>query len=172
MTSNLSAENLKDEVTHRNYAWPLELRHRDAMLDLVLAWGTLDGALTMLVGDINGWPLPETAKEFHKKKASIKFRCAIKSLEKNKGLTGSAEEAVKKLKKIKKDYEKYSKIRNIIVHSKCIGYLKKYEERIVFLIAEPEDENEMRIEAIHITYIKQAICYAEQIIQICTASEL
>jgi len=33
-----------------------EQRHRDAMLDLVLAWGSLDGALGMLLSCVLGIP--------------------------------------------------------------------------------------------------------------------
>jgi hypothetical protein len=40
------------EITH-----DLEQRHRDAMLDLVLAWGSLDGALGMLLASVQGKPL-------------------------------------------------------------------------------------------------------------------
>ena len=40
----------------------LEQRHRDAMLDLVLAWGSLDGALGMLLSRVLGVPLDQGAK--------------------------------------------------------------------------------------------------------------
>ena len=40
----------------------LERRHRDAMLDLVLAWGELDGALGMFLSRVLGVPLVEGAE--------------------------------------------------------------------------------------------------------------
>jgi hypothetical protein len=40
----------------------LEQRHRDAMLDLVLAWGELDGALGMLLSVASGTPMADGAE--------------------------------------------------------------------------------------------------------------
>ena len=37
----------------------LEQRHRDAMLDLVLAWGALEGALGVLLSCARGLPLDQ-----------------------------------------------------------------------------------------------------------------
>ncbi|KAF0170319.1 MAG: hypothetical protein FD162_3585 [Rhodobacteraceae bacterium] len=40
---------LNSELEAGNFNLPLKPLHREAMLDLVLAWGTLDGVLGMLL---------------------------------------------------------------------------------------------------------------------------
>ena len=43
---------LNNELEAGNYTPALKPIHREAMLDLVLVWGTLDGALAMLLAHL------------------------------------------------------------------------------------------------------------------------
>src|SRR4051812_24813695 len=106
----------------------IEQRHRDAMLKLILTWGTMDGALGMMLAKIAGKPLVDMAELISRANGSTRFAEMRKILKETPG----AENAVAKLKKYKKQYEKFSTVRNAIAHSHCAGVLTKDREYLVF----------------------------------------
>ena len=108
---------------------PLEQHHRDAMLDLVLAWGTLDGALGMLLSTARGLPLDKGAAKFGRSNNPDKLKKLCKWL---RELPRGADTA-NKLEKHVSLYEKYSDPRNCIAHSKCVGADGDDPDYIVFL---------------------------------------
>jgi hypothetical protein len=55
--SGVTARPLPMHIDPNDIDPDLEQRHRDAMLDLVLAWGTLDGALGMALARLLGKPV-------------------------------------------------------------------------------------------------------------------
>lgn len=140
MDSNL----LHQELESGNYRLPLKPSHREAMLDLVLAWGTLDGALAMLLAAVMGVPDHEAADIIGKQSGSGKLAETIRLMK-----SGSADEkAVKFLKKNKTAYERHSKPRNRISHGHCAGYLSADENYVVFAIFERVGSDNLAVEAI------------------------
>ena len=95
----------------------LEERHRDAMLDLVLAWGSLDGALGILLSCVQGLPLDQGAELVGRRPNPRKLEEVCKIL---RDAPGGAE-AASTIEKHKKCYELYARPRNRIAHSRCKG---------------------------------------------------
>ena len=96
---------------------PLEQHHRDAMLDLILAWGNLDGALGILLSTARGLPLDQGAAKFGRSSNPDKLEKLCQWLRKQPGgvvTAGKLEEHIS-------FYRKYSEPRNCIAHSKCVG---------------------------------------------------
>ena len=96
-------------------------RHRELMLDLILAWGTLDGVLGMMVATISGEKMTDTANEYGRIPGSAKFQKKFLDALKAKGAT---KDVLKAVKRHKKSYEKFSKPRNTIAHGHCAAFLK------------------------------------------------
>lgn len=147
-----------DDTVYR----PLEQRHRDAMLDLILVWGALDTALGMLVSGVLGLPLAMGAEKVGKFPASAKFREIYKVL--RDAPAGS--DAARVVKKHKKDYEKYSQIRKPIAHSKCIGVQKSDADFILFAVFEKVGENELALDAIPIQEMHKAAHWGREMTKV------
>lgn len=133
----------------------LEQRHRDAMLDLVLAWGSLDGALGMMLARTLGIPMVEGAEIIGKMPASARFaemrRLMLKAPE--------GAEVAHILKKHKKSYERYSRTRNFIAHSHCAGIWKKDRDYIVFATYEKVGPDGLAIDAVPLDEMKRAMIW-------------
>ncbi len=147
---------LMDELQAADYGSPLKQFQRDTLLDLVLAWGSLDGALTILVSTFTGEALHEAADRMGKLKGSMKILEIVALLEGIRLTSEVANEMVKKFKKLKKRYEKHSKPRDRIAHAHCCGYLLSDDQYIVFAITEREGQDHMAVEAIPIQEIVDA----------------
>ncbi len=106
----------------------LEQRHRDAMLDLVLAWGSLDGALGMLLSCVRELPLHQGAELIGKRPSSANLAEVCKVLRNTPG----GADAARIMEKHKKNYELHSRPRNRIVHSHCVGVWTQDQNFIVF----------------------------------------
>ncbi len=98
------------------------------MLDLILVWASIDGALGALVAELRGISWAETADSVGRTRGSAKFQEAIRELKKH----SKSQEPARKLKRIKKRYEKYSELRDHIAHSRCVGINKLEPDLIVF----------------------------------------
>ena len=151
------SKKLLDEIRSGEYGNPLKQFHRDAMLDLVLAWGSLDGALTMLVSAFTGEDLHATASRLMKAKGAAKLLEVARLLEKH----DQESEIAKHFRKLKKRYEKHSRPRNRIAHGHCAGYLLVDEQYLVFAVAEPEGVDQMVVEAIPVEEIIAATKFGE-----------
>lgn len=143
---------LLDEIETGEYGSPIKQFHRDAMLDLVLAWGSLDGALTMLVSAFTGEDLHTAAGRLFKLKGTAKILEIARILEEQDEFT----EIATRFRRLKKRYEKHSRPRNRIAHSHCAGYLLSDEQYLVFAVAEPEGVDRMVVEAIPVEEIAAA----------------
>ena len=132
----------------------LEQRHRDAMLDLVLAWGSLDGALGVLLSDVLGVPLDQGAEQFGSGKyGSTKMLNEVrKALKKAPGGANAASI----MKKLKKNYEQFSIVRNRIAHSHCKGVWTCDRNYIVFMKFEKVEANKLALYAIPIQEMEHA----------------
>ena len=130
----------------------LEQRHRDAMLDLVLAWGSLDGALGMLLSCVLGLPLDQGAELIGKLPGSARLAKVRKALQ---NVPGGAD-AARILKRHKKNYERHSIPRNRIAHSRCVGVWTRDRNYIVFTTFEKVGDNELAVDAIPIEEMQRA----------------
>ncbi len=117
----------------------LSQRHRDAMLDLVLTWATIDGCLSMLLANVRDIPWYDAADEIRKMRGSQKLFEVIKALQS----LPDGKNAANKLKKIKKKYETHSKLRDHVAHSRCIGLDSDQLDVIVFLTFERVAEDQL-----------------------------
>ncbi|WP_424942376.1 hypothetical protein [Aliiroseovarius crassostreae] len=130
----------------------LKSEHRDAMLDLVLTWATIDGALSMLLANVRSKSWVDAADEIRKLRGSNKLAQVIRAL---KDLENGAE-AARKLCKIKRRYEKHSKLRDHIAHSRCIGASEVDPNCIVFLTFERVGENRLAMYQVPVEEMREA----------------
>ena len=143
---------LNSELEAGNFKLPLKPLHREAMLDLVLAWGTLDGALATLLAHVMGLPYHEVADTFGKKNGSGKLAEMIRLIKQS----DSSEDAVKFLKEHKGLYERHSKPRNKIAHGHCAGYLLADENFVVFAKFERVGDKNLAIDAVPVEEMERA----------------
>ncbi|RLP21992.1 hypothetical protein [Mesorhizobium sp. YM1C-6-2] len=125
---------------------------RDVMLDVILVWGKLDGAMGMMVAKALGKHPVEGADFVKDMSTSSRFLEIYKQLKDHPG--GQA--AARTMKKHKKKYELWSKVRNRIAHSNCVGHLRGRPDWIVFQLYQREGEG-LAIEATSIEEMKNAI---------------
>lgn len=130
----------------------LDQRHRDAMLDLVLAWGELDGALGMLLSAASGIPMADGAEKFGRLPGSKKLQQLFKAVRAHP----QGADAAKQLRKHKKAYERHSFPRNRIAHSKCIGIKRLDRDLILFAAFEKHGVDELTLDAIPIQVMERA----------------
>lgn len=126
--------------------------HRDAMLDLVLAWGSLDGAFGMLLSTVAGLPLDKGAEKIGKLSGSAKLLEIRKVLMQVPG----GKNAARTISKHKKAYERHSRVRNRIAHSHCVGTWMRDENFIVFAPFEKAGDGLLAVEAISIQEMRRA----------------
>jgi hypothetical protein len=136
----------------------LEQRHRDAMLDLVLAWGSLDGALGVLLSRARGVPLHEGAQQIGKLPNSAKLKKVRKIL---RDAPGGAD-AAHIMKKHEKNCEWHSRPRNRIAHSRCGGVWTRDREFIVFQAFERVGDDELALYGIPIEVMQRATEWARE----------
>ena len=140
------AINPKDITRH------LEQRHRDAMLDLVLAWGTMDVALGMLLSRVLEMPIDQGAELIGRLPGSAKLEKVRKAL---RNAPGGAD-AAGFVKRHKKNFERHSFPRNRIAHSHCVGVWTIDQDFIVFAAFEKVDDNALALYAIPIQDMQRA----------------
>lgn len=136
---------------------PLERRHRDVMLDLILAWGTLDGALGILLSTAGGLALDRGAEKFGRSGNPAKLKKLCGWL---RELPGGAN-AASKLEKHVSLYEKYAEARNAVAHAKCLGVAKDDSEYVVFLKFEKHVDGELLCLKIPLREMREATRWAE-----------
>ena len=130
----------------------LERRHRDVMLDLILAWGELDGALGVFLSRVLGVSLYDGAELIGRMPSSAKLAEAVKILRD----APNGADAARNLRRHKKNYERYSIPRNRIAHSNCVGIWKRNQDFIVFAVFEKVDENLLALDATPIQEMQRA----------------
>ena len=148
---------LNHELEAGNYTPALKPFHREAMLDLVLAWGTLDGALAMLLAHLMRVPYHEAADNIGKQSGSGKLAEMIRLIKQ----LDSAEKAIKFLKKHKRLYERHSKPRNKIAHGHCAGYLLADDNYVVFAIFERTGQEGLAVDAVPVEEMERATKWGE-----------
>ena len=142
----------EDFVRQQDILAELEQRHRDAMLNLVLAWGELDGALGMLLSVASGVPMADGAEKFGRIPGSEKLQRLFKAVREHP----EGKNAARQIRKHKKAYELHSFPRNRIAHSKCLGIKRVDRDFIVFAAFEKYGVDELIIDAIPIQMMERA----------------
>jgi hypothetical protein len=139
----------------------LEQRHRDAMLDVVLAWATVDGALGMLLSGVRGLSLYEGAAAVGAMPASAilaEVHRAIRTAQTHADASDQAgfDRVASTLKRYKKKYEEFSVVRNRIAHSYCKGIWTVDRNFVVFMIFKQHGSSDLAAECISIENMELA----------------
>ena len=130
---------------------------RDAMLDLVLRWASLDGAVSQLFAAAFGKIDEEHADEVTNEKMSVKLRkieLALRPM-----LPGLAAT----ISKLKKQAERYGQLRDTIAHCHCAGMLKSKPDYIIFLRYRRHKTGGLIVDAIPIEKVNSATQFAEHL---------
>jgi hypothetical protein len=128
---------------------------RAAMLDLILAWAHLDGALSMWVAVKFGVSFDKLALLLPRQDGASKLLKLAKlyALEGNAGMEEKARE-------FRKAYEREVQPRNTVAHSNCIGSLKSNPQRIVFQTFAPAGAGCLMVETIPLLQMNDSIAWA------------
>ncbi len=128
---------------------------RDAMLDLILAWAHLDGALSMWIGTKFGVPYDKLSILLPRQDGASKLLKLRKlySLESKPGMVTLTRE-------FKKDYEANVKTRNTVAHSKCLGSLKSDPSRVVFQTFEAAGQGKLAVDVVPLHQMNLSIVWA------------
>ena len=141
----------------------LEPSHREAMLELILAWGSLDGALGIMLAAVLGVPIAQGAEIVHRLPTSAKFEEIRKYLRSADG----GDEAARIVKKHKRTYEKYTIPRNRIAHSHCAGFWRVDSDYIVFATYERVgDGDRLAVDAVPIQEMRRAARWGRAMTQL------
>ncbi len=138
-------------------------KHRRTMLDLVLAWGSLDGVIGMLLSAISGKPMADGAQEFGKVASTTKLHFVIKELEKK----GASPEVIKTVKKIKKTYERHAAPRNTIAHAHCACISTDDSEYVIFAKYEKVELERLAVDAVPLEQMERATKWARSFQETC-----
>ena len=133
----------------------LEQRHRDAMLDVVLAWGKLDGALGMLLSGVRGLSLYDGAVAVGTMPASAILAEVHKYIRAAQTRAHADDQAgfdriARTIKRYKKLYEKLSGTRNCIAHAYCRGVWTADRNYVAFMAFKPYGKSDLAVECIPI----------------------
>lgn len=132
---------------------------RSVMLDLVLVWASLDGAIGMMLSKAIGSSPLEGAELVDRIPTNERFRELQKALR----LTPGGAAAATKIKKYKRQYERFSKIRDMIVHSHCAGRAKADPTWVVFLKFERVGDAEMACDAVDVAEFRRATIWGKEL---------
>ena len=134
--------------------------HRDAMLDLVLTWASLDSALGMVLTKILGRPMHEGPEIVAGMSSSKRFEEIRRALAAAPG----GEIAAKLMRRRKKKYERFSGIRNRIAHSRCAGTWKK--DYVVFAVFERKGDTRLAVECIPLDEMRMARGWGQEMLRV------
>ncbi|MER8393475.1 hypothetical protein NKH10_16390 [Mesorhizobium sp. M1340] len=130
----------------------LTARHREVMLDVILVWAKLDGAMGLMVAKILNMHPVDGADFVQQLSTPKRFNEIYRKLRSQPG----GEAAARSMKKHKRQYELRSKVRNRIAHSNCAGHLNSRPNWIVFLRYEREGDG-LAVEVTSIEEMQDAI---------------
>lgn len=139
-------------ITDIEYAAPLGQEHRDVMLDLILAWASLDGALGLLLAKVTDLTPSDCAFLVEKDGTGTKFNEIAKALRQEP----RGGPAASKIRRYKKRYEKHSVLRNHVAHSRCVGCLAADPAYLIFLKFERFDEGSLRVDLVPLEDLRHA----------------
>ncbi|MDR6790794.1 hypothetical protein J2Y58_004177 [Sphingomonas sp. BE138] len=128
---------------------------RDAMLNCVLAWGSLDGALSMLLARVTGMSFSEAADTIGKDSGTVKLNKMRDAM-----LERGANDVAAAIRKHKKAYEKRIAPRNRIAHARVAGVWTKDPDYIVFAVFESHLTDQLAIELVPIQEVRRSTHWA------------
>ncbi len=128
---------------------------RDVMLNCILAWAALDGALSMLLARVSGMSYPDAAEAIGRESGTSKLN-KIRDVM----LEAGAIEVAALIRKHKKAYEKRIVPRNRIAHAKLAGAWKNDSEFLVFAVFERHQTDSLAIDLIPLQEIKRSAHWA------------
>jgi uncharacterized protein YicC (UPF0701 family) len=140
----------------------LEDRHRQPMLDVVMAWATIDGALGMLLAKVLAMRPAEGAELVEGLSTGLKFQEIAAMLRKVEG----GQYAAAKLRRYKKRYERLSSSRNHIAHSHCPGCLTAEPDFVVFQKFERVGQDELAAYLVPVHEIQRAAKWGRALAQL------
>jgi len=159
---DLSEEKIRQIIPDvADFVMPLEASHRDVMLNLILCWAEIDGAVRILLADVSGIPLTEAANKFG-------FSSSAKNLKQIRRAFGSCEGFAdstivsEKLHKYEAAFNEYSDIRHAIAHSKCLGYYMTNREYILFSTFKQVSSEMMALDWIKVSDMQAAITWGNE----------
>lgn len=128
---------------------PLSAELERAMLDVVLVWASIDGAVSQLYVAARGLEDVEHADDASDQPSHWKLR-QVQLIARPHAPAFAA-----RFGKLKKQYEAHSKVRDTIAHCHCAGRMITEPERAVFLRYRCHDDGLM-VDAISLTQLKEA----------------
>ncbi|WP_379538948.1 hypothetical protein [Novosphingobium tardum] len=127
------------------------------MLDLILAWAHLDGALSMLVAIKFGLEPTKAALLLGRANGSDKLK-HLQTVFKFEG----DEKSAAQMKSLRKAYDNNVAPRNLVAHASCRGYLSSDPQMIVFAKFEAVDHDQMAIYLQPIGVMQQSTTWANK----------
>ena len=135
---------------------------RKVMLDLVLAWVELDGAISMMASAIFGLNPTTGSILVGKMRVSEKLERVVR-LHKAYGVSDSA----KTVKRIKADYERLARARNLVARSKCAGVLRSDPNSVMFVTFEAPKHGELALDRLTHDDMRTGITWAKRLTARC-----
>ena len=137
---------------------PLDRRHRDAMLVLILEWAKIDGALGLFLSLLHEFTPEDGALLIQGMKAAQVFQDARKVVRDKPG----GQEYARKFGKMKKLYEAHAPVRNRIAHATCLG-VDGDDPNLILFIRFAADNDGLIAEEISLNQINDAIDFARNL---------
>ncbi|MBB5985799.1 hypothetical protein [Sphingobium lignivorans] len=116
--------------------------HRDVMLDLILAWAEVDVALKLLLSKVLNVGMSDGADLIGRMPASA----VLAQIRKAAAANSASLEVLKLIRGHRRQYDKHAKPRNLIAHSKCVGYWIVDPNYLVFTSFEKTAEGELAVD--------------------------
>lgn len=130
---------------------------RDAMLELILAWAHLDGAISIWVSVKFDLAADKTAILLGRADAPSK----LLKLKRLYTLEGDALTATM-IGALRREYEREVKPRNTVAHASCRGSLKSDPQLIVFASFEVVSLGQLAIDAVSIDLMQRSTAWAHE----------
>lgn len=132
---------------------------REVLLDVILAWASLDMATAFFVASVCELTPDEGADKFGRKEIADKLKRASKALQ-----TRGKEDLASKVREVAHIYPDKALLRRRIAHSRCAGVRKSLPNRIIFLPFEREGpRGNLAVEIIDISKFADAAKWAIEV---------
>jgi len=119
----------------------IEVRHKVAIADCVMAWAAFDCQLRALLTAIEGRSLDQGAAEYDKLWAKV----AWTKLRQRMRDGGASEDVLGVIAEHKKAYGEHVEARNLIAHAGCVGVWTKDRDYLIFAPFEAHAPGQMVI---------------------------
>jgi hypothetical protein len=152
----LPAFNPKDIDPH------LTRRHRDLMLDLILAWGSLDGGLRILLSRVLNLDMLTGADLIERMPATAVLVEVRKALR----VAGATPAGLRVIKRHEKSYRTHARARNRIAHSRCAGVWTEDRNYLVFAAFERVEDDKLAVDLTPMEEMERATRWGKAMTQL------